>query len=74
MPAEQVTKVRENKLRRMAARQGYGLMKSRARDPRALGYGGFMIVDPKTNFIVAGASPGAYSLSADEVEEWLLED
>ena len=32
-------KVRENRLRRMAERQGLQLVKSRRRDPRALDYG-----------------------------------
>lgn len=37
-------KVRENRLRRMAERQGLRLQKSRRRDPRALDYGAFFIV------------------------------
>jgi hypothetical protein len=32
-------KVRENRLRRMAARQGFALSKSRRRDPRAYDFG-----------------------------------
>jgi hypothetical protein len=38
-------KVRENRLRRMASRQGLQLMKSRRRDPRALDYGTYWLVD-----------------------------
>jgi hypothetical protein len=38
-------KVRENRLRRMAARQGLQLLKSRRRDPRALDYGTYWLVD-----------------------------
>jgi hypothetical protein len=38
-------KVRENRLRRMAARQGLQLVKSRRRDPRALDYGTYWLVD-----------------------------
>jgi hypothetical protein len=41
-------KVRENKLRRMAARQGLKLLKSRRRDPRALEYGGYQLQEIKT--------------------------
>lgn len=66
-------KVRENRLRRMAQRQGYRLEKSRRRDPRAYDYEGWMIVDADTNSVVAGATPNAYSLSVDEVEDWLTQ-
>ena len=38
-------KVRENRLRRMASRQGLQLLKSRRRDPRALDYGTYWLVD-----------------------------
>jgi hypothetical protein len=38
-------KVRENRVRRMAARQGLRLVKSRTRDPRALDYGSYMLLD-----------------------------
>jgi hypothetical protein len=38
-------KVRENRVRRMAARQGLQLVKSRTRDPRALDYGSYMLLD-----------------------------
>jgi hypothetical protein len=36
---DQATKVRENRLRRVAERQGFLIRKSRRRDPRALDYG-----------------------------------
>ena len=42
-------KVRENRLRRMARRQGLVLKKSRVRDPRALDYGKWLIVDARGN-------------------------
>jgi len=38
-------KVRENRLRRMAARQGLRLEKSRRRDDRALDYGTYWLVE-----------------------------
>ena len=41
---ENAEKVHENRLRRMAERQGYKLEKSRRRDPRATDYGTFMLV------------------------------
>lgn len=61
-------KVRENRLRRAASRQGLGLQKSRRRDPRALDYGGYWLFDISTNGLVAG---GEWGMSLDEVEEWL---
>jgi hypothetical protein len=63
--------VRENRLRRMAKRQGLAVVKSRRRDPRALGYGGYMIVDARTNSAVVGAHPHEFSLDLDEVEAYL---
>ena len=36
---DQDQKVRENRMRRAAERQGFVLEKSRRRDPRAIGYG-----------------------------------
>lgn len=39
-------KIRENRLRRAAARQGLTLHKSRTRDPRALDYGRWRISGP----------------------------
>lgn len=61
-------KVRENRLRRKLNRMGYHLTKNRLRDGRAIGYGGYMILDRGNSFAVAGASPYAYSLSLDDVE------
>lgn len=64
-------KVRQNRLRRMAERQGLSLTKSRRRDPNALDFGGYMLVDSATNTVVAGSVPVPFSLSLDEVEAWL---
>jgi hypothetical protein len=64
-------KVRENRLRRVAQRQGYTLQKSKRRDPRAIDYGLFLIVD-QNNRIVAKGRHGEW-LEIDEVEEWLNE-
>ncbi len=58
-------KVRENKARRAAARQGLRLAKSRTRDGRATDYGTFMVVDVEGNWLVA---EGLY---LDEVERYL---
>jgi hypothetical protein len=67
-------KVRENRLRRMAERQGLALHKSRRRDPRALGYGGYMLVDVATNSVVAGELDSPRALTLDEVDEYLTGD
>lgn len=64
-------KVRENRLRRMAERQGLQLLKSRRRDQRAIDFGGFMLIDPATNSVVMGADPIAFSATVDDVERWL---
>lgn len=42
-------KVRENRLRRMAERQGLTLIKSRRRDPRAVDYGKYWLAQISTN-------------------------
>jgi hypothetical protein len=67
-------KIFENRLRRMAERQGFQLSKSRLRDPRAIGFGGYMIVNSKTNSIEAGGHPNVHSMNLDEVEAFLLSD
>lgn len=65
-------KVRENRLRRVAERQGLILSKSRRRDHLALDFGRWMILDRATQAVVAGADPRDYSLSTDDVEQYLL--
>lgn len=42
---DQSIKVRENRLRRMAERQGLKLLKNPRRDPRATDYGSYMLTD-----------------------------
>jgi len=69
--ATQPQKVRENSVRRMAKRQGLELRKSRRRDPRALDYGVFWLVDDEVNAVVAG---GRYGISLDEAEAWLTDE
>jgi hypothetical protein len=63
-------KVYENRLRRMAERQGLKVIKSRRRDPHAIGYGTYWIVDPTINGTVAGDSNVGLSLA--EVEDHLM--
>ncbi len=66
-------KVRENRLRRMANRQGYRLVKSRSRDPYALDYGLYALYDVSTGFAVTEALVNGKTCSwgLDEVEDWL---
>lgn len=60
---EQGEKVRENRLRRMAARQGLKLTRTRRLDPLAIDYGTYHLVPAK------GKALGP--LTIDEVEERL---
>lgn len=67
-------KVRENRLRRMAERQGLKLEKSRRRDPRALDYGSYQLVDAGTATLVAYGTSNGYGLNLDEIEKALTEE
>lgn len=72
---ESSEKVREVRLRRMAERQGLALHKSKRRDPNALGYGRWMILNPhNSNAVVADSigPTGEPSLGLDEVEAYLI--
>jgi len=65
-------KVRENRLRRMAERQGLVLQKSRRRDPRAVDFGRYWLIDPyDSNALVAGDQWG---WDLDDIETYLLAD
>lgn len=68
-------KVREDRIRRMLARQGYQLTRSRRRDPRASGFGRYAIMDWNRGIFVAGASgdPVQYGMTLDDAEKWALE-
>jgi len=66
-------KVRENKMRRISQRRGFRLLKSRRRDSQAIGYGGYMIVDDRTNAVVLGANPFAFFASLEDIEEFFGE-
>jgi hypothetical protein len=61
------TKVAENKLRRSADRQGLRLEKSRSRDPRAIDYGLFALIDVRTGGAINPAIAGRW------VHSWTLE-
>jgi|GEM_PF-1951162 len=64
-------KVLENRLRRMAARQGLSIVKSRRRDPWARDYGQYMIFTDE-NYVVAGGDPIPFGLDLESVEDFLL--
>ena len=67
-------KIYENRIRRMASRQGLELRKSYRRDPRALDYGMYVLVDPETNTIVFGADTGRYDQTLEQIEAYLTDD
>ena len=57
-------KARESRLRRVAARQGLAIAKSRRRTAQV----GYRIVDPQTQEVVRDGAAGDYSLSIEEAE------
>ncbi len=59
-------KVLENRVRRMAARQGMSLTKSRRRDGAALDYGVYWLTDSNSICV-------AEKLYLDEIERFLLD-
>jgi nitrogenase subunit NifH len=66
-------KVRENRLRRKLDRMWYRLVKSRARDPDHLAFGGYQILNIETGGVEAGwgnAGRG-YAMTLGEVEAWV---
>ena len=62
------SKVYENRLRRMARRQGLILKKSRRRDPLATDYGKFQLIDEDNRVV---HTPGLDWLDIEQVEDWL---
>jgi len=68
MIAKNPDKVRENRLRAALRRQGLELRKSRRRDPRAIDYGRYYLVDPDINGRLDEAS------DLDQVEAWVSEE
>ena len=62
---------REARARRGLARQGMALKKDRARTWSVDRQGGYMIVDPNSNALLAGEK---FDLSLETVESWAKED
>lgn len=71
---DQETKVRENRLRRAADRQGLRLVKSRSRAPNAVDFGLYALLDHQTGGAVnpALANRWTCSWSLEQVEEYLV--
>ena len=68
-------KVRENRLRRMADRQGYRLVKSHRHDQRAVGYGCYELTSIEHVDGVFGLGPtGQPKATLDDVEKFLTSD
>lgn len=65
---DETEKVRENRLRLAARRQGIQLVKSRRRDERAFDYGTYMLMNPETNSVIYSGFQTGYGLSLDDVE------
>ena len=67
-----MNKIHEDKIRRAANRQGFRLVKSRRRDPRAISHGCCMLTDTATNTVVMGVGPtGEPGADLKEVEAYL---
>jgi hypothetical protein len=62
------TKVHENRVRRMASRQGLVVQKSGRRDPRALDYGLYWLFEIGTDALVSAEE----GMTLDQTEAWLL--
>ncbi len=69
-------KVRENRARRTAFRQGFRLLKSRARDPRDLTYGGYHLIEVRTGRVCCGAGnvKRDFAASLGEIEQFLTRE
>ena len=69
-------KVRENRLRRMADRQGLKLWRSRRRDTDAIDYGLYAITtqDGGRGTIHPAGPISVFALDLDEVEEYLTQE
>lgn len=68
-------KTLETRLRRMAKRQNLKLVKSRRRDPRAVDFATYILVD-RDNNVVCGGTDGFFEngLYLDDIERALNED
>jgi hypothetical protein len=60
--------VQENRVRRTATRRGFILRRSRRRDPQAVDYGRYWLIEASRNVGVLG---GQWGVELDDVEAWL---
>ena len=64
-------KVRENKARRMAERQGLVLRKSGRRDPRSIGFDRWQVEDEDGELVAGANGRGRPTMTLDEIEAYL---
>jgi hypothetical protein len=69
--SEHTFKVRENRSRRAAARQGLALERSRRHDRRAPDFGRYRLFKLETGQTVLGAGQFPHTATLDEVEQYL---
>ena len=67
------SRVREQRVRRLAHRHGLRLEKSRIRSPHAKGYGGYRLVEVPHHTVVYGSIPHAYGATLDDIEHFLTQ-
>ena len=65
--------ISESGVRRLARREGYLVRKSRSRDPDAIGYGAFMLIDRDTGGAILGGYPFQYTADLEEIREYLTQ-
>lgn len=66
---DRAEKTREDRLRRVAERQGLRLVKSRRRDPRAIDYGTYALADDDGNWVMlASWWSSTHGHSLDDIE------
>ena len=69
-----MTKVTENRHRRMADRQGLILRKSPRRDTHAIDYGLYALCDVETGGTIHSEGPTSiFTLTPEDVEDWLTQ-
>lgn len=61
----------ERRIRRLAVRRGWHMMKAEKPDKRVLAHGGYMLRDPETHEIVFGDRDYPYCADLDEIEAFL---
>ena len=63
--------IREARIRGDCERRAWRLMKSRRSEDSDSGSGGFMIVDALTGTVLAGGKPRAFSMTLNDVRDYL---